>query len=463
MPEHDLIVIGAGPGGYVAAIRAAQLGLNTACIEKEPSLGGTCLRVGCIPSKALLESSELYHEAHRGGFAAHGIGVGTPTLDVSAMMGRKNDIVEQLTGGVKYLFEKNGITRYLGHGRLDGPGRVVVEGPDGPTTLEAAHIVIATGSEVATLPGVELDWDRIGGSTEALSYPEVPEHLAVIGAGVIGLELGSVWLRLGARVTVLEYLDRILPGMDTRLSKRAHPLFRRQGFEFRMGARVTGARLQSAGAPCVVEVDGQDPVHCDRVLLAVGRRPYTEGLGLSTVDISPDERGRIPVDGHFRAAPGVYAIGDVIAGPMLAHKAEDEGIACVEHIVTGYGHVNYDAVPSIVYTDPEIAWVGRTEEELESAGVPYRSGSFPFAPNGRAKALGKTDGLVKILAHAETDRVLGVHMLGPRVSELIAEVAVAMELGASAEDIARSCHAHPTLAEVVREAALAVDGRAIHR
>ncbi len=457
---HDLIVIGAGPGGYVAAIRAAQLGLNVACIEKETRLGGTCLRVGCIPSKALLESSELYHQArHR--FADHGIEASVG-LNLPQMMQRKAGIVDQLTGGIAQLFEKNKVTHYEGHGKLDGPGRVVVSGgPSGTQELTAKHIVIATGSAVATLPGVEMDWDRIGGSTQALSYSEVPEHLVVIGAGVIGLELGSVWLRLGARVTVLEYQDRILPGTDAKLARRAFAVFRRQGFEFELGARVTGARVEGDG--CVVEVDGQAPIHCDRVLVSVGRRPYTDELGLDTIGVSTDARGRVPVGDHFQVTEGVYAIGDVIVGPMLAHKAEEEGIACVEHIVTGYGHVNYDAIPGVVYTDPEVAWVGKTEEELEEAGVPYTSGMFPFGANGRAKALGQTDGMVKILAHAETDRVLGVHMLGPRVSELIAEAAVSMEFGATAEDIARSCHAHPTLAEVVKEAALDTAKRAIHR
>jgi dihydrolipoamide dehydrogenase len=459
MSEHDLVVIGAGPGGYVAAIRAAQLGMNVACIEKESKLGGTCLRVGCIPSKALLESSELYHQAQHS-FADHGIRA-TVGLDLPQMMSRKAGIVDQLTGGIRQLFKKNKVKHYSGHGRIAGPGRVVVEGADGETPITAKHILIATGSTVSTLPGVELDWDRIGGSTQALSYSEVPNHLVVIGAGAIGLELGSVWLRLGAKVTVVEYQDRILPGVDSKMARRAHSIFRRQGFEFVLSARVTGARVE--GDQCVVEIDGKDPIQCDRVLLSVGRRPYTDNLGLDTVGITVDERGRVPVGDHFEAAAGVYAIGDVIKGPMLAHKAEEEGIACVEYLATGYGHVNYDVIPGVVYTDPEIAWVGKTEEELTEAGIPYRSGSFPFGANGRAKALGQTDGLVKILAHAETDRVLGIHMVGPRVSELIAEAAVSMEFGATSEDIARTCHAHPTLAEVIKEAALDVDNRPIHR
>jgi dihydrolipoamide dehydrogenase len=462
MSKYDLVVIGAGPGGYVAAIRAAQLGLNVACVEKEPKLGGTCLRVGCIPSKAMLESSEKFHEANHT-FATHGIDVSKVSLNLAQMLGRKDEIVSQLTDGVAYLFKKNKITSYSGHGRLAGPGKVVVEMEKGKTEeLETTHVILATGSEVATLPGVEMDWDRIGGSTEALSYPEVPKHLVVIGAGVIGLELGSVWKRLGSKVTVLEYQPRVLPGLDVKMGKRAHAIFKKQGLEFKLGVRVTSARVK--GKKCIVEAEGMEPLSCDRVLVAVGRRPYTENLGLDTVGIELDSRGRIPIGDHFATtAAGVFAIGDVTVGPMLAHKAEEEGIACVEHLVTGYGHVNYDAIPWVIYTDPEIAWVGQTEEQLKEAGIPYRAGSFPFAPNGRAKALGSSDGLVKILAHEETDRILGVHMIGPRVSELIAEVAVAVEFGASAEDIARSCHAHPTLAEVVKEAALAVDGRALHR
>ena len=457
---YDLVVVGAGPGGYVAAIRAAQLGLNTACVDENKALGGTCLRVGCIPSKALLESSERFHEAQHA-FAAHGIVVDGVRVDLGAMMKRKDRIVRTLTKGIEGLFKKNGIERVLGHGRLDGPGKVVVEG-DGPArTLEAKHILIATGSKVATLPGLEMDWDRIGGSTQALAYPSVPGHLVVVGAGVIGLELGSVWARLGSRVTVLEYLDRILPGVDDEVAAATQRLLEKQGLVFRLGTRVTAARID--GDACTVEREGAEPIACDRVLVAIGRRPNTDNLGLETAGIELDPRGRIPTDAHFAtSAPGVYAIGDVIAGPMLAHKAEEEGIACVERLVTGFGHVNYDAIPSVVYTHPEVACVGRTQAQLEADGVPFRSGTFPFLANGRARAIGDTDGFVKILAHAETDRVLGVHIVGPRAGALIAEAVVAMELGASAEDIARSCHAHPTLAEVVKEAALAVDGRALH-
>ena len=460
-PRHDLIVIGAGPGGYVAAIRAAQLGLDVACVEKETDLGGTCLRVGCIPSKALLEASERYAELAHGQLKRFGVKTQGVELDLSAMMKHKKRVVTANTKGVAYLFAKNGITRYRGTGRLDGPGTVVVEGDDGSQRLEAQHIVLATGSYAASLPGIELDGDRIGTSNHAIAYDAVPERLVVIGAGVIGLELGSVWSRLGAEVVVLEYLDRILPGMDDETARIAHKLFGKQGLRFQLGARVTGARTD--GDRCVVSVDGMDDLLCDRVLVAVGRRAYTDRLGLDTVGVVTDDRGRIVVDEAFRTdAEGVYAIGDVIAGPMLAHKAEDEGVACVEHIVTGFGHVGYDAIPNVVYTDPEIASVGRTEEELTDAGTAYNKGVFPFTANGRARALARTSGQVKLLADAKTDRVLGAHIIGPRAGDLIAEVAVAVELGASAEDIARSVHAHPTLAETVKEAALAVDQRALH-
>jgi dihydrolipoamide dehydrogenase len=458
--QHDLLVIGAGPGGYVAAIRAAQLGLNTACIDAEAALGGTCLRVGCIPSKALLEASERYHQAgHQ--LADFGVKVSGVELDLPRMLKRKEGIVSGLTQGVAGLFKKNKITRYHGHGRIVGPGRVAVSGGADNVEIQAKHVIIATGSKVAPLRGVELDGDRIGSSTEALSYAAVPQHLVVIGAGYIGLELGSVWRRLGARVTVLEYLERILPGMDAEIAREAERTFEKQGIEFKLGARVTSATR--AGDQVTVGIDGQDPVLCDRVLLAVGRVPNTDDLGLPAVGIELDPRGRIPIDDHFRTyVPGFYAIGDVVRGPMLAHKAEEEGVACVEQIVTGFGHVNYDAIPGIVYTEPEIATVGKTEEELNAQNVPFKKGVFPFAANGRARALGATEGRVKILAHAQTDRVLGVHIIGPRAGDLIAEAAVAIEFSASAEDIARSFHAHPTLAEAMKEAALAVDRRAIH-
>ena len=458
--SHDLLVIGAGPGGYVAAIRAAQLGLNVACVEKETALGGTCLRVGCIPSKALLESSELYSEAGSN-FRNHGITVPKIDLDLPAMLRRKEQIVSTLTRGVESLFKKNKITRYKGQARLDGADTVVVDGADGATDIAAKHIILATGSVPSTLPGVETDGARIGSSTEALSYESVPKHLVVIGAGFIGLELGSVWRRLGATVTVLEFLDRILPGMDLELASDAQKLFQKQGMEFRLSCQVTGARTEGDG--CVVESKGNEPLRCDRVLVAVGRRANTTGLGLETANIKTDQKGRITVDDAFMtSAPGVYAIGDVIAGPMLAHKAEDEGIACVERIVTGYGHVDYNTIAGIVYTQPEIASVGKTEEELKQAGVRYKKGAFPFRANGRAMALGHVDGKVKVLAEAATDRILGVHIIGPRAGDLIAEAATAMAFGASSEDIARTCHAHPTLSEAFREAALAVDGRAIH-
>ena len=460
MKQHDLIIIGAGPGGYVAAIRAAQLGLNVACVEQVKALGGTCLRVGCIPSKALLESSEHFVAAQNS-LAEHGVKVAGVELDLKALLKRKDRIVSTLTKGVEALFKKNNITRYLGHARLIGPGRVVVEAEAGNEELHARHILIATGSKSAELPGVVPDGDRIGTSTEALSYPEVPGHLVVIGAGYIGLELGSVWARLGANVTVLEYLDHILPGMDAEIAAEALKLFKKQGLVFHLGSRVTAARVD--GEKCVVEYEGAEPVECDRVLLSVGRVPQTEGLGLEAVGLKVDAKGRIPVDEHFATSvPGIYAIGDVIHGPMLAHKAEDEGIACVERIVTGHGHVNYDAIPGICYTEPEVAAVGKTEEQLKEAGVEYRKGVFQFRGNGRARALGHVDGRVKVLADAQTDRVLGVHIIGPRAGDLIAEAAVAIEFGASSEDLARCSHAHPTLAEALKEAALAVDERALH-
>lgn len=459
MTQHDLVVIGAGPGGYVAAIRAAQLGMNVGCIEMENALGGTCLRVGCIPSKALLEASELYRMA-TGHLAEYGIQAAGVSLDLDTMLRRKDQIVATLCKGIEGLFRKNKITRYTGRGRILAPGRVQVEGAT-PTEVTAKNILIATGSVSAPLKGVQLDGDRIGTSTEALSYPKVPEHLVVIGAGVIGLELGCVWSRLGSRVTVLEYLNRILPGMDSELATEAQRTLKKQGLEFRLGMRVTGARVQ--GEKCVVECDGQEPLECDRVLLAVGRLPNTDNLGLESLNVARTNRGFIQVDRHFQTTiPGIYAIGDAIPGPMLAHKAEDEGIACAEGLAGRYCHVNYDAIPSVVYTEPEIASVGKTEDQLKESGVPYRSGSFPFLANARAKALGQTEGRVKILAHADTDRVLGVHILGPRAGDLIAEATAAIEFGASSEDIARTCHAHPTLSEVVKEAALAVDKRQIH-
>ena len=463
--HFDLIVIGAGPGGYVASIRAAQLGLKVACIEKEKALGGTCLRVGCIPSKALLESSERYDEVKQH-YAVHGIDVDGVSLNLDKMLARKDKIVKTLTGGVAYLFKKNKVTRFEGHGKLLGEGKVSVQPAEGEAqVISADKILIATGSVAANLPNIEWDGSRIGGSTSALSYPEVPEHLVVIGAGVIGLELGSVWARLGAKVTVLEYMDTAMPGMDQELSAAAVKIFKKQGLTFKFGVKVTGARVEEreGATQCVVESEGQDPIVCDRVLVSVGRRPNTENLGLADVGIETDRRGCVQVNDHFQtAAAGIFAIGDVIPGPMLAHKAEEEGVACVEGMVTGYGHVNYDTIPSVVYTHPEIASVGKTEAELKEAGIPYKRGKFNFQANGRALALEAKEGFVKILAHAETDRVLGAHIIGARAGDLIAEVGVSMEFGASSEDIARSCHAHPTLAEIVKEAALDVDNRAIN-
>lgn len=460
LTAHDLVVIGAGPGGYVAAIRAAQLGLNTACVEIEPALGGTCLRVGCIPSKALLESSERFAATQRD-LATHGVKVAGVELDLAAMMKRKNDVVSMLTKGIDALFKKNKVTRYTGSGRLAGDGRVIVEGRPTPVELQAKHIILATGSSSASLPGVEADGEFVGTSTEALGYSVVPRHLVVIGAGFVGLELGSVWRRLGAKVTVLEFLDRILPGVDAEIAVDAQKLFARQGIEIRLGTKVTSARRE--GDQCVVHIEGSEPISCDRVLVAVGRAPNTKGLGLEDAGVQTDKKGRIVINEHFAtSAPGIYAIGDVVGGAMLAHKAEEEGVACVEQLVTGHGHVNYDAIPGVVYTHPEIGSVGKTEEQLQAEGAAYRKGVFPFRASGRARALGDVEGKVKVVADARTDRILGVHILGPQAGELINEAAVAMNFGASSEDLARCCHAHPTLAEALKEAALSVDSRAIH-
>jgi len=459
MKQHDLIVIGGGPGGYPAAIRAAQLGLNVACIEQEEALGGTCVRVGCIPSKALLESSERLQETQHE-LQLHGINVEGVSFDLAQMMKRKTDVVKTLTGGVAFLLKKHKITRYLGHGKIIAPHRVLVEGKDNEE-IEAKNIVIATGSKSANLRGVEMDGDRIVTSTEALSFPEVPEHLIVIGGGYIGLELGSVWKRLGAKVTVLEYLPRILPGMDSEIADEALKIFKKQGLEFRLGVKVVGARTE--GDQAVVEIEGGESLKADRVLVSVGRVPNTEGLGLPEVGVALDERGRVVVDENYSTnVPNIYAIGDVIAGPMLAHKATEEGVACVEKIVTGYGHVNYNTIPGIVYTEPEIASVGQSEDNLKESGIEYRKGVFPFSASGRARSIGHIEGRVKVLADAQTDRVLGVHIIGPRAGDLIAEAVTAIEFGASSEDIARVCHAHPTLSESLHEAALAVDGRALH-
>lgn len=459
--QHDLIVIGAGPGGYVAAIRAAQLGLNVACIEKESALGGTCLRVGCIPSKALLESSELFEQTSEH-FAERGIKLKGVELDLPQMLEQKDSTVTSLTQGVAGLFKKNKITRYEGHAQLQGGGKVVVKkGRDETIELAGTHILIATGSVPATIPNVKIDGDRVVSSTEALTFEKVPETLAVIGAGAIGLEMGTVWRRLGSKVTVLEYLDRILPGMDGELAKQALKVFKSQGLNFQLGVKVTG--VKPGKKDCEISIEGQSSIKAERVLVAVGRKPNTQNLGLDTANIETDARGFIPVNDHYQTtAKGVYAIGDVIGGAMLAHKAEEEGIACVERIATGYGHVNYNAIPAIVYTSPEVASVGKTEEQLQDAGVKYKKGSFPFAANGRARAIGHTGGMVKILADEKTDRILGAHILGPHAGDLIAELAVAIEFHASAEDVARASHAHPTLAEAIKEAALAVDKRTIH-
>ncbi len=410
--------------------------------------------------KPLLESSEHFHAAQND-FKSHGVKISGVELDLPQMLKRKDGVVRALTGGVAQLFKKNKVMRFTGQAMLEGNGRISVQNKDEISVLDAKNILIATGSKSAPLNGVEVDGDRIGTSTEALNYPEVPKHLVVIGAGVIGLELGSVWKRLGAKVTVLEYLDRIFPGMDNEMAAEAQKILAKQGIEFKLGMKVTGARVEGEG--CIVECEGQEPISCDRVLLAVGRIPNTDGLNLEKAGVQTDKRGRIEVGKHFvTTAPNVYAIGDCIAGPMLAHKATEEGIACVEFLATGYGHINYDTIPGVVYTHPEIASVGKSEEQLKDANIEYRKGVFPFIANGRARALGSTEGRVKILADAKTDRILGVHIIGARAGDLIAEAVAAMEYGASAEDLARTCHAHPTLAEAVHEAALAVDDRAIH-
>jgi dihydrolipoamide dehydrogenase len=464
--SYDVVVIGAGPGGYVAAIRAAQLGMKTACVESRATLGGTCLNIGCIPSKALLQSSEKLEQAKHA-FAQHGIKIGGVELDLPTMMARKDKVVGDNTRGVEFLFRKNKVTWLKGKARIAGPGKLVVDGGNGAGQEVAAKaIIIATGSDVMPLPGVTVDEQRIVSSTGALALPEVPKHLVVIGGGYIGLEMGSVWRRLGAEVTVVEFLDRITPGMDAELSKALQRTLQKGGFEFKLGTKVTAARQGNDGVTLTLEpAQGGDKAELksDVVLVSIGRRPYTEGLGLESAGVQLDERKRIKVDGQFRSTvPGIYAIGDVIAGPMLAHKAEDEGMACAEIIAGQKPHIDYDAIPAVVYTWPEAASVGKNEEELKAAGVQYKVGKFPFTANSRARANGDTDGFVKILADATTDRMLGAHIIGPDAGTMIAELALAMEYRASSEDIARTCHAHPTLNEAVREAALAVAGRAIH-
>ncbi|BCW98529.1 MAG: dihydrolipoyl dehydrogenase [Armatimonadota bacterium] len=456
--EFDLVVIGAGPGGYTAAIRAAQLGMRVACVEKEDRLGGTCLRVGCIPSKALLEATRVYSQIRGGHLSKWGIKAGDISVDIPAMMRQKDRTVDTLARGIESLFRKNGVAHIRGAARLAGNGRVEVEGSG---TLQSARILIATGSHPATIPGVRPDGDRVGTSTDALSWDEAPAHLAVIGAGYIGLELGSVWSRLGSKVTVLEFLPRILPGVDSEVATEAQKIFKKQGLEFRLQARVSGVTCQEGRA--IVHLQGGDDLECDRVLVATGRVPCTDSLGLEEAGVQTDEKGRIIVDESFQTtAPGIFAIGDVIAGPMLAHKAEEEGVACVERMATGHGHVDHNLIPGVVYTDPEIASVGRTEDELREQGTEYRKGVFPFKANSRARCTDATEGFVKVLADAKTDRVLGIHILGSHAGDLIAEATAAITFGASSEDIARTCHAHPTLAEAIKEAALAVDGRAIN-
>jgi len=465
--DYDLVVIGGGPGGYVAAIRAAQLGLRTACVEMRGALGGTCLNVGCIPSKALLQSSHHY-EATAHELAAHGVKVGNVGLDLGAMMKRKDKVVGDLTKGIEFLFKKNNVDYVVGEGSIADSGTVAVKPEKGgrKKTLKTENILIATGSDVAPLPGVEIDEKRIVSSTGALALSKVPKTMIVVGAGYIGIELGSVWRRLGAEVTVIEFLDTILPGMDGEVSKQMQRILARQGLAFRLSSKVTGAKATKSNVSLTVEpVAGGDAetLKADVVLVSIGRRPYTDGLGLEKVGIATDERGFIPVDHEFQTSvPGIFAIGDVIGGKMLAHKAEEEGVACVELIAGHRGHVNYEAIPGVVYTWPEVATIGQSEESLKRDGVAYRAGKFPFSANSRARANADTDGFVKILADAETDRILGAHIVGPAAGNLIQELVVAMEFGGSAEDVARSSHGHPGLSEAVKEAALAVAGGAIH-
>jgi dihydrolipoyl dehydrogenase len=466
MATYDLVIIGTGPGGYVCAVRAAQLGMKVAVVEKNATLGGTCLNVGCMPSKALLHASEMFEEAGHS-FAKMGIGVPSPKLDLTAMMNFKQQGIDGNVKGVEFLMKKNKIDVISGKGKILGSGKVEVSGNDGKVqSVETKNIVIATGSDVARLNGIEIDEKRIVSSTGALSLEKVPQKLLVVGAGVIGLELGSVWNRLGAQVTVVEFLDRILPGMDGEVAKQFQRILEKQGFAFKLGAKVTG--VDSSGKILSAQIEPaaggkSETLQADVVLVAIGRVPYTDGLGLKAAGVTLDNRGRVQIDSHFATSvKGIYAIGDVVAGPMLAHKAEDEGVAVAERIAGQQPHVDFNTIPWVIYTSPEIAWVGRTEQQLRADGVAYRSGSFPFAANGRARALGDTTGFVRILADTATDRVLGVHVIGPWASELIAEGVMAMEFGASSEDIARICHAHPTLSEATREAALAVDKRTLN-
>jgi dihydrolipoamide dehydrogenase len=464
--SYDLIVIGSGPGGYVCAIRAAQLGMKTAVVEKSDTFGGTCLNIGCIPSKAMLNASELYEEAgHK--FAEMGIKVGQPAVDLSAMLKYKEKGVDGNVKGVEYLFKKNKIDTVHGTGRIAAPGKVEVKSEDGQTqVLETKNVVIATGSCIAPLNGIDIDEKRVVSSTGALDLSKVPEKLLIVGAGIIGLELGSVWRRLGAEVTIVEFLDHILPGIDGEVTKQFHRMLQKQGLTFRLSSKVSA--VDSSGKTLKVKVEpaaggAAEMIEADVVLVAIGRAPYTEGLGLEEAGVKKDNRGRVIVDPHYKTnVDGIFAIGDVIAGPMLAHKAEEEGVAVAEILAGQAGHVNYDVIPNVVYTYPEIASVGKTEEELKAAGIAYNAGKFPFTANARAKVNLTADGFVKILADAKTDRVLGVHILGPDAGNMIGEAAVAMEFGASSEDIARTCHAHPTLTEAIKEAALAVDKRAMN-
>ena len=464
--SFDLTVIGTGPGGYVCAIRAAQLGMKVAVVEKWPSFGGTCLNIGCIPSKALLHASEMFEEAGHT-FPQLGIEVGAPKLNLPAMMAHKDDTVASNTGGIEYLFKKNKITAFKGTGKIAAQGKVTVTAEDGSETgIETKNIVIATGSVSANLPGIEIDEEKIVTSTGALKLDKVPDNLLVIGAGVIGLELGSVWARLGAKVTVVEFLDRILPGMDLDVAKQFQRMLSKQGFDFKLGTKVTGIEKTESGLVASLEpaAGGEaSTLETDIALVSIGRIPFTDGLGLDDLGIERDKRGRVVTNGHYETnLDGIYAIGDVIAGPMLAHKAEDEGIAIAEIIAGQAGHVNYSVIPGVVYTNPEVASVGKTEEDLKAEGIAYKAAKFPFTANGRAKAMLAPQGFVKILADKETDRVLGCHIVGKGAGEMIHEAAVLMEFGGSAEDLARTCHAHPTMSEAVREAALGLGDGSIH-
>ena len=463
----DLVVIGAGPGGYVAAIRAAQLGMKVAVVEKRATFGGTCLNVGCIPSKALLQSSHLFEEAGHD-LAVHGIVLGAPKLDLGQMMKRKSEVVDATTKGVAFLFRKNKITSFQGTGRIDKAGSVAVLGEDGALkdTLSTKNILIASGSEVTPLPGVTIDEKKIMSSTGALELAEVPQRLIVVGAGIIGLELGSVWRRLGSDVTMVEFLDRIAPGVDDEVTKQLHRSLQRQGLKFKLGSKVTQAETADSGVTLTVEPTkggAAETLQADVVLVCIGRRPCIDGLGLDKAGVKLTGRGRIAVDGHFQTSvPGIYAIGDVIDGPMLAHKASEDGVACVETIAGQKGHVNWDLVPSIIYTQPGVAWVGKTEDELKASGVAYKVGKYPFTADPRSRANGATEGFAKVLADKATDKVLGVHIIGAEAGTMIAEAAMAMEFSASAEDIGRVCHAHPTVNEALKEAALAAWEKPIH-